>query len=79
MGHIFRKNFVADVKVLCKGFAMNPFQQEKLKKMNNSNISFPGKTVQVLKCMETKGEEDVVAFITETLVSGTGQCPFAKQ
>ena len=40
---IFRKNFVADVKVLCKGFAINPFEQEKLKKMNNSNISFPQK------------------------------------
>ena len=66
----FRKNFVADVKVLCKGFAMNPFQQDKLKKMNNSNISFAEKTVHVLKCMEAKGEEDVVAFITERLVLG---------
>ena len=46
---IFRKNFVADVKVLCKGFAMNPFQQEKLKKMNNSNISFPEKNALKLK------------------------------
>ena len=50
---------------------MYPFQQEKLKKMNNSDISFPEKTVQVLKCMETKGEEDVVAFITERIVMGT--------
>ena len=66
----FTKNFVADVKVLCKGFAMNPFLEDKLKKLNNSKISFPEKSIGVLKGMEVKGEEDVVAFITDRLVSG---------
>ena len=66
----FRKNFVGDVKILCKGFAMNPFQQETLKKLNNSKISFPEKSVDILKSMETKGEQDVVAFISERLVLG---------
>ena len=32
----FRKNFVSDAKVLCKGFSMNPFLEEKLKRVNNS-------------------------------------------
>ena len=67
---VFKKNFVADVKILCKGFAMNPFQQDKLKKLNNSNISFPDKSIETLKCMEIKGEQDVVAFIADRLVSG---------
>ena len=36
----FKKNFVADIKVLYKGFAMNPFQRDKLKKLDYSNIFF---------------------------------------
>ena len=36
----FRKNFVSDVKALCKGFAMNPFLEEKLKRINNSKVFF---------------------------------------
>ena len=42
---------------------MNPFQQEMLKKLNNLKISFPEKSVDILKSMETKGEQDVFAFI----------------
>ncbi len=67
----FRKQFSADVKALCKGFAMNPFLEDKLKRVNNSKIFFPDKTVEALKCMETKGEKDVVGFITDRLVLGT--------
>ena len=67
----FRKNFVSDVKILCKGFAMNPFLNDKLKRINNSKISFPEKSVENLKCMESKGENDVVTFINDRLVTGT--------
>ena len=67
----FRKNFVGDVKTYCKGFAMNPFLEDKLKRVNNSKIFFPEKAVETLKFMETKGEKDVVGFITDRLVSGT--------
>ena len=56
----FRKNFVGDVKTYCKGFAMNPFLEDKLKRVNNSKIFFPEKAVETLKSMETKGEKDVV-------------------
>ena len=66
----FRKKFVGDVKALCKGFAMNPFLDDKLKKVNNSKICFPEHFVEKLKRMETKGEKDVVAFVTDRLVSG---------
>ena len=40
------------------------------RKLNNLKISFPGKFSEYLNCMENKGEEDVVAFITNRLVSG---------
>ncbi len=49
---------------------MNPFLQEKLVKLNNSKISFPEKSIEALKGMEIKGEEDVVAYITDRLLSG---------
>ena len=65
----FRKNFAGDVKTSCKRFAMNPFQQETLKKLNNSKISFPEKLVDILKSMETKGEQDVFAFISNSTSS----------
>ena len=50
---------------------MNPFQQETLKRLNNSKISFAEKSVDLLKSMETKGEPDVFTFISERLVLGT--------
>ena len=57
----------------CENFvqriAMNPFQQETLKKLNNSKISFPEKSVDILKSMETKGEQDVFAFISNSTSS----------
>ena len=52
----FKKNFVADVKILCKVFAMNPFQRDKLKKLDNSSTFFPDISIETLRCMETKGE-----------------------
>ena len=50
---------------------MNPFLKEKLKRVNNSKIHFPDKSVEIVKAMEKKGEEDVTSFITDRLVSGT--------
>ena len=32
--HNFKQNFVSDVKVLCKGFATNPFLENKLKSVD---------------------------------------------
>ena len=49
---------------------MNPFLDDKLKKVNNSKIFFPENFVAKLKRMKTKGEKDVVAFVTDRLVSG---------
>ena len=67
----FRKNFLSDVKTLCKGFALNPFLEEKLKRINNSKVFFLEKAVEVLKVMEAQGEKDVEGFITDRLVLGT--------
>ena len=67
--HNFKQNFVNDVKVLRKGIAMNPFLENKLKRVNNSKIHFPEKSVDIVRVMEKKGEQDVVSFITERLVS----------
>ena len=67
----FRKKFVSDVKILCKGFAMNPFLDDKLKRINNCKISFPEKSVENLNGMETQGENAVVTFINDRLVTET--------
>ena len=42
----FYKNFVADVKVLSKGFTLIPFLGENFKKVNNSKICFPNNSVK---------------------------------
>ena len=44
--------------------------RKKLIKLNNSKISYLEESIEVLKCVEVKGEEDVIAFITNRLVSG---------
>ena len=37
----FQKKIASDVSVLCKGFAINPFLQDKLSKMNNPKVLIP--------------------------------------
>ena len=40
---------------------MNPFLEDKLKRVDNSKILFPEKAIETLKSMEVKdGEKDVV-------------------
>ena len=65
----FQTRFESDVKTLCKGLAVNPFQQDKLTKINNCNLVVPDSSIDTIKNMKTKGEEQVLNFINDRLVS----------
>ena len=65
----FQTRFESDVKTLCKGLVVNPFQQDKLTKINNTNLVVPDSSIEIIKNMETKGEEQVSIFINDRLVS----------
>ena len=64
--HNFKQNFVNDVKVLRKGIAMNPFLENKLKRVNNSKIHFPEKSVDIVR--ESRNKNELNEYLAKKLI-----------
>ena len=64
----FQETFARDVKTLCNGMPVNPFQLNKLTKINNSTVSVPDIAFMTVKEMEDKGEEQFNAFLYDRLI-----------
>ena len=64
--HNFKQNFVNDVKVLRKGIAMNPFVENKLKRVNNSKIHFPEKSVDIVR--ESRNKNELNEYLAKKLI-----------
>ena len=56
----FREKFSADVKTLYSGITVNPFQLNKLTKINNSTAYFPEVVFDTIREMENIGK---ISFI----------------
>ena len=64
----FREKFSADVKTLYSGITVDPFQLNKLKKINNSTAYFPEVVFDTIREMENIGENQFHMFLNERLI-----------
>ena len=66
----FQKQFSSDVKKVFDGMTINPFEQDKLTKLSNTNVVFPDQVHHDLKSLLFKGESQFSEFWEKRLIKG---------
>ena len=65
----FQRNFAVDVKKVCDGFDVNPFEEMNPANISNTSISYDEETRKSLKLLLSDGETQFQTFLNKRLIN----------
>ena len=67
----FQRNFATDVKKICNGMEINPFEENNFVNISNTSVFYDEEIKKSLKLILSEGEAQFQMFLKERLIDRT--------